>query len=88
MAPTDIDELAAAFRDVLDGHRLLYGPRGQICSCGFVQVPPGEVGITEGLRTQQDYHREHIAWRLALAVDAALPAPAPRPSTDPTGDTR
>ena len=57
-------ERVATIAAVLERHEYALGvSRGGICVCGFVpDVQP------ETLKTQQDYHRAHVA----AAIDAAL----------------
>lgn len=56
---------AVALR-VLTEHEYMNGlKRGSICACGFVPLVDAD-----SLNSQQDYHRAHVAARLAAAIEA------------------
>lgn len=73
-------EQTSGIEAVLAEHEyMLQNSRGSICRCGFVPTVDGD-----SLKTQQDYHRAHVADRLAAAVREARAAELREAADDPS----
>lgn len=68
VTPAWLTEHTAAVEKVLAEHDLMYGPNGQICSCGYSNRPTA--GEVERGVTQQEHHRAHQAQEVTAALAA------------------